>query len=69
MNRPTILLIVGFLLFIFGFLALVLMLVGLQLSFLAFIDTSGRLLGFVIRLLMVFGGVVLMYLARSSFEK
>jgi len=62
-------LILGFLLFLFGFIALVLMLVGLQLSFLAFIDSWGRTVGLVIRLLMVFGGVVVVFLARSKFEK
>ena len=69
MYRASAFLILGFLLFLFGFIALVLMLVGLQISFLAFIDYWGRTPGLVIRLLMVFGGVVIVYLARSRFEK
>jgi len=69
MNRPTLFLILGFLLFLFGFLALVLMLVGLQFSFMAFIDNTSRTVGLLIRLLMIFGGVIIMYLARSQFEK
>lgn len=69
MYRTTALLIFGFLLFLFGFVALVLMLVGLQLSFLAFIDHWGRSIGLVIRLLMVFGGVVIVYLCRARFER
>ncbi|HLF64884.1 MAG TPA: hypothetical protein VI603_14065 [Saprospiraceae bacterium] len=69
MYRMSAILILGFLLFLFGFIALVLMLVGLQLSFLAFIDSWGRTVGLVIRLLMVFGGVVVVFLARSKFEK
>ncbi len=69
MYRATFFLILGFLLFFTGFIALVLMLVGLQLSFMAFIDAPGRAFGFALRLLMVFGGVVMMYLARGKFEK
>jgi hypothetical protein len=68
MYRTTALLIFGFLLFLFGFIALVLMLVGLQLSFLAFIDNWGRTVGLIVRLLMVFGGVVIVYLSRARFE-
>jgi hypothetical protein len=69
MYRATILLIVGFLVFLAGFISLVLMLVGLQLSYLVFIDTWGRSVGLVIRLLMIFGGVVLVYLMRNKFQK
>jgi len=59
----------GFLLFVFGLLSLVLLLVGANLTMLTFIDSGGKLIGFVIRLLMVFGGVVLFYLARTDWEK
>ena len=69
MYRATFFLILGFLLFLFGFLALILTLVGLQISFLAFLDEPGRTFGLVMRLLMIFGGVVMMYLSRSRFEK
>lgn len=68
MYRHTIFIILGFLLFVIGFIALILMLVSLQLSFLVFIDTWGRTVGLVIRLCMIFGGVVMVYLARSKFE-
>jgi hypothetical protein len=69
MYRTTTLLILGFFLFFFGFIALILMLVGLQISFLTWIDHWGRTGGLVIRLLMVFGGLVLIYLTRGRFEK
>jgi hypothetical protein len=69
MNWPTATLILGFILFLFGFLALILSLVGLQFSFLAFIDGAGRTFGLLARILMIFGGVTLMYIARSKFEK
>jgi hypothetical protein len=68
MYRNTFLIILGFLLFVIGFIALVLMLVSIQLSFLTFIDTWGRGIGLVIRLFMIFGGVVMVYLARSKFQ-
>ncbi len=59
---------VGFLLAGIGFLALVLSIVGLQLSFLTWIDSPGRLFGFVIRLVLIVVGAVLVYLAQSDFK-
>lgn len=65
MDGRTLLLILGFLLFLTGVIALVLTLVGLQLSFLTFIDAAGRTTGFAIRLVMIFGGVVIIYLTST----
>lgn len=60
MNKnKTIFLVAGFLLFLFGFVALVLQLVGLQLTFLIWLDWGGNLLGFVLRILMIIIGIVL----------
>lgn len=36
---------------------------------LTFIDSGGKLIGLLIRLLMIFGGVVIFYLARTDWEK
>ena len=47
---------IGFLLFIFGFSALCLMMMGIQYSFLTWIDAPGRSAGFVIRLVMIVAG-------------
>ena len=58
----------GFLLILYGFIALVLMMIGMQLSFLVWIDGWGKLLGFVIRLLMIVVGVVMMYLDLSDWK-
>ena len=69
MYRNTILLVVGFLLFFFGFLSLVLVLIGMRFSFLSWIDHFGPGVGFAIRLFMIFGGVVMMYVSRTRFEK
>ncbi len=66
-NRGLITL-VGFLLAGTGFLALILSLVGLQLSFLTWIDAPGRLFGFVARLVMIIVGIVIIYLAQTNFK-
>jgi len=61
--------IIGFLLFIVGGLALVLSLIGVQLSYLTWIDEPSRLLGFVIRLLMILAGIVMVVLARTDWRE
>ena len=60
--------IIGFSLFIIGFLALFLMMVGVQLSFLTWIDANGRLLGFIIRLLMIIAGAIIIYLTQTNWR-
>ncbi|MDX1667210.1 MAG: hypothetical protein R3350_08270 [Saprospiraceae bacterium] len=58
----------GFLLLALGLVSLVLSLVGVQLSFLRWIDIPGPLFGFVIRLLLIIGGFVIIYLSQTDFE-
>ena len=60
---------IGFLFFTIGFLALVLSLVGVQLSFLTWIDAPGRLFGFVVRLLMILTGIIIVVLTRSDWRE
>jgi len=60
---------IGFLLFLFGFMALSLSLVGVQLSFLTWIDAPGKLFGFVIRLLMILSGIVIVVLTRTDWRE
>ncbi len=60
---------IGFLLFIIGGLALVLSLIGVQLSYLTWIDKPSPLIGFVIRLLMILGGIVMVVLARTDWRE
>lgn len=69
MIRNSILLIIGFLLFLFGFISLVLTLIGLRITFLSWIDDFGSGTGLVIRLVMIFGGIIIVYLTRTKFEK
>lgn len=60
---------VGFLLAGTGFLALILSLVGLQLAFLTWIDAPGGLFGFIIRLIMIMGGIILIYFGQTDLER
>lgn len=59
---------IGFLLFIFGGTALVLSLVGLKLSFLLWIDAAGGLMGFMIRIIMMIGGIVIAVLNTGNWR-
>ncbi len=68
MNKG-ILTLIGFLLFCFGILSIVLSMIGIQFSFLAFLDAPGRLFGFVMKLLMIIGGVVIVVLTRTNWQE
>ena len=59
----------GFIIFMLGMSALVLSLVGVKLSFLAFIDQPGSMVGFLIRLAMVFGGIIIIVLAQTDWTQ
>ncbi len=58
MNKRTLFLVLGFALAGTGLYALILMLVGVQLSFLVWIDGAGMLYGFMGRLLLILVGAV-----------
>ena len=58
----------GFVLLMIGFLALVLSLVGIQFAFLTWMDAIGPLFGFVMRILLMLVGVVIIYMAQSDFR-
>lgn len=55
-------LIVGFALFFLGALSLILNMVGVDFTFLAWLNHFGRLPAFLIKVLMVVGGIVVIYL-------
>lgn len=67
--KKTWLLVVGFVLFVLGITSLVMMLVGVRWAFLTFIDSAGGLFGFVVRLLMIVGGVICVVFANTDWEK
>ncbi len=63
MQKGEIQKLIGFLLFIFGMLSLVLMLVGANFSYLTWLDYWGKGIGFVMRLTMIGLGLIISYLA------
>ena len=65
MRLRTIMMIIGFLLFVCGMLSLVLILIGANLSYLTWIDKPGSPRGILIRLFMIGGGLVISYLALN----
>lgn len=69
MHKKSLYTLLGFLLFMFGFLSLILSMIGLQFSFLTWPDAFGRLGGFVFRLLMILGGIVLVSLQQTDWER
>jgi hypothetical protein len=68
MRMRNIILILGFLLFIMGMLSLVLILIGANLSFLAWIDKPGSPRGIIIRMLMIGGGLMMSYFALNPIK-
>lgn len=50
---------IGFIFFVLGFAALSLMVVGVQFSFLTWMDAPGKLFGLVLRLVLIISGVIL----------
>jgi hypothetical protein len=69
MRLRTVFIIIGFLLFILGVLSLVLILVGANLSYLAWIDKPGSPRGILIRIFMIGGGLVMCYMALNPPEE
>ena len=60
----------GFVLFVLGITSLTMTLVGARWAFLSFIDlTSVPLLGFILRILMILGGVLCVVFANTNWEK
>ncbi len=60
---------IGFLLIIIGITALVLSVVGVQLSFLTWIDKPGKLAGFLARLFMIMSGFIIIVLTRTDWRQ
>ncbi len=65
MNKGT-LTIIGFLCFMTGMIALILSLVGLRISILAAIEDWNRGFAFLVKLILIFGGMIMFYIGRSS---
>jgi hypothetical protein len=68
-NKKTVITTIGFLLAGVGFLALVLSLVGVKLSYLVWLDRPGALFGFVAKLVMIIAGLVMIYMGKTDLEQ
>lgn len=68
-TTKTILTIIGFLAAGTGLLSLILNLVGLKLSFLQWMDAGGRLLGFVLQLVLSIVGFILIYFGQTDLSQ
>ncbi len=61
--------VVGFLLMGLGLMSLVFSMVGMQFSFMQWIDAAGRMAGFLFRLVMIIAGIIILYIANTDFEE
>lgn len=69
MKNKSLWTILGLLLVIFGFTAIILQMVGTQWAFLSFLEIPGRLFAFVAKIVMVIAGFVAIVLARTDWER
>lgn len=68
-RNKTILTLVGFILAGIGFMALVLSLVGVKLSFLAWLDDIGALFGFVSKIVLILVGMIMIYMGKTNLQE
>ena len=62
-------LLLGFLLIVFGFTAIVLQLNGISWWFLHFLELGGRLFSFLAKILMVLAGVLIVVFAHTDWDR
>lgn len=65
-NKKALYSIIGFLLFLFGFLSILLGMVGIKIVFLLWIDALGRLGAFLFKLTMIIAGITMIILTRGD---
>lgn len=58
----------GYLLFLAGFMSILLSMVGLQLTFLSWISDLGVGLSILVKLVMLFSGLIIMYISKMPPE-
>ena len=69
MKNKGLWLLAGFLLIVTGITAISLQMLGISWYLLSFIDLPGRLFAFVVKILMVFFGVLIIVLAHTDWER
>ena len=67
MSRNDWMSIAGFLLFMTGMLSLILSLIGIRFTFLAFLEYWGSLVGFLLKLVLIMAGFILIYLSKTEY--
>jgi hypothetical protein len=68
MNR-AVLTTIGFLLAGIGFLAIMLSIVGVQFTFLAWLDSPGANFGFVMKIVLILAGFIILAIAQTDFKE
>jgi len=64
MDKPIVT-VIGYVLILLGFLAVILSMIGLRLKFLAFLEFGGPLIAFIIKMCMIMVGFILMYISKT----
>lgn len=60
---------IGMILFLIGLTSLLLNVTGVRYSFLSFIEQAGALVAFLIRLGMIVGGILILYLSATNWQR
>lgn len=69
LKHSTTLTVIGFILLFLGLVSLLLNFVGVDIFFLTWLYELGVGISIIVRLLMMVGGIVLIYLARTDWEQ
>ena len=69
MDKKTIMLVIGFFLFISGMYATVLTLVGAKVTYLLFLEKLGATGGFLAKIAMIMIGIILIAMSRMDVEE
>lgn len=64
--KKNIISLIGFSLFFIGIISLVLSLVGIRLQIISFADEISPLFGFVFKLILLFGGMIIFFMSRTN---
>lgn len=69
MKNKGLLILLGYVLFSLGITSIVMELVGTHWYFLGWLERTGRLVAFIIKILMLLGGILLVIFARTDWEQ
>lgn len=69
MKNKGLWMLLGFLLVIFGLTAIILQVIGTQWAFLQFLEAGGRLLAFVVKIILVMAGFIIYALASTDWDQ